>query len=237
MPGLGRIFEPDEHDGLYPISLVLDRLSTKRRTAPWRRPRVLDQGETGTCVGHGWRGWYEGEPTLHSASDGPDAFAIYRQAVLLDGDPSNDGDATAPQAQLQAGSTVRAGAQAMQKDGAIGSYVWATRAAPLADYVTRVDGSPVVVGTNWYNAMFSPDHAGRVRIAGGVAGGHCYVVNWFDGKLFECYTSWGQAFGLKDADGIGGIFKLTMAQLDRLIREQGEACCGVEMVVAPVKPA
>jgi hypothetical protein len=217
---------------------VLDRLSTKRRSTPWKRARVLDQGQTGTCVGHGWRGWWENEPTLHLDVEGRDAFAIYRQAVLLDGDPSNDSDATAPVAQLQAGTSVRAGAKAMQQDGLIGSYVWAYRAKEIADYVTRVDGSPAVVGTNWYRSMFEPDcTTGRVRMTGGVAGGHCWVVNWFDGKLFECYTSWGDAFGIRDQYGIGGMFRLSMGQLDRLIREQGEACMGTEMVVAPVKPA
>jgi hypothetical protein len=234
--GLGRIHAPDNRDCLYPASLVLDRLSTKRRSTPWKRARVLDQGQTGTCVGHGWRGWFENEPTFHGASDGPDAFTIYRRAVLLDELLDNDSDATAPQDQLQSGSTVRAGAKAMQEAGLIGSYVWASMAKQIADYVTRMDGSPVVVGTNWYRGMFRPDAQGRVKMTGGVAGGHCWVVNWWDGRLFQCYTSWGQDFGLKDADGIGGVFLLSTGQLDRLIREQGEACCGVEIVMAP-KPA
>jgi hypothetical protein len=233
--GLGRIHEPDDRDCLYPASLVLDAMSPARRTTPWRRPRVLDQGQTGTCVGHGWRGWFEGEPRVHMDGDGPDAFTIYRRAVLLDGFPDNDGDATAPQDQLQSGSTVRAGAKAMQEAGLIGSYVWATRAAQIADYVTREQGSPVVVGTSWYRGMFDPDENGRVKMTGGIAGGHCWVVNWFDGKLFICYTSWGQSFGLKDADGIGGEFKLSMAQMDRLLRQNGEACCGVERIVQPVQ--
>lgn len=232
--GLGRIHVPDDRDCLYPIGLVLDRLSPARRTTPWKRTRVLDQGQTGTCVGHGWRGWYENEPKLHAPTDGPDAFAIYRRAVRLDEWPDNDADATAPQDQLQAGSSVRAGAKAMQADGLIGSYVWATKASEIADYVTRVDGSPVVVGTNWYRSMFEPNpKTGLVRVAGGLAGGHCWVVNWWDGKHFTGYTSWGQDFGIKDADGIGGEFTFTAATLNRLLREDGEACCGVEIAVAP----
>lgn len=231
--GLGRVHETDDRDCLYPVSLVLDQMAPTRRTTPWVRPRVLNQGQTGTCVGHGWRGWYEGEPTIHTADQGPDAFAIYRRAVLLDGDPGNDDDATAPQDQLQSGSTVRAGAKAMQQAGLIGAYVWAFRAAQVADFVTREQGSPVVVGTNWYESMFRPDKHGRVKISGGVAGGHCYVVNFFDGKLFWCYSSWGQDFGIKDANGVGGMFLLTPAQLDRLIREKGEACMGVERIVTP----
>ena len=229
--GLGRIHAPDDRDCLYPAELVLDRLSSVRRRHPWRRPRVLDQSATGTCVGHGWRGWFEGEPKIHAPADGPDAFAIYRRAVLLDSIADNDGDATAPQAQLQSGSTVRAGAKAMQEDGLISSYVWATRAAQIADYVTRAQGSPVVVGTNWYQGMFRPNEHGRVALTGGIVGGHCWVVNWFDGKLFWCYSSWGEAWGVKDLNGVGGSFTLSIAQLDRLVRERGEACCGTELVI------
>lgn len=231
--GLGRLHAPDDRDCLYPLQLVLDRLSPVRRTRPWRRPRVLDQGQTSTCVGHGWRGWFESEPTIHGPEDGPDAFAIYRRAVLLDDFASNDGDATAPQDQLQSGSTVRAGAQAMQERGLIGSYVWATNARQIADFVTREAGSPVVVGTNWYESMFSPDSAGRIRIAGPIAGGHCWYVLWWDGRHFWGVTSWGQSFGVTDGDGIGGVFKLTAQQLGRLLRESGEACCGVELIVRP----
>jgi hypothetical protein len=234
--GLGRRHAPDPRDRLYPAQLVLDRMSPKRRTVPWRRLRVLDQKSTGTCVGHGWRGWFEGEPTMHKPDEGRDAFAIYRQAILLDEWPDNDGEETKPNEQLEAGSSVRAGAKAMQQDGYIGSYVWATTAAQIADFVTRVDGSPVVLGTSWMNAMFSPDpKTGLVKVTGGVAGGHCYVTDWFDftTRRHRCYTSWGDGFGQKDADGVGGIFWLATRDLDRLLRNQGEACCGVEMVLTP----
>lgn len=234
--GLGRRHAADDRDCLYPVSLVLDAMSPARRTTPWKRPRVLDQGQTGTCVGHGWRGWYEGEPTLHTPDEGPDAFAIYRKAVLLDTFPDNDGDATAPQDQLQSGSTVRAGAKAMQEAGLIGSYVWATRAAQVADYVTRAQGSPVVVGTQWRESMFEPDpRTGKIKIAGRVAGGHCWDVFWWDGRLLWGFSSWGDSFGVKDENGVGGVFKLSLAQMDRLLREQGEACMGVERIVQPVQ--
>jgi hypothetical protein len=127
------------------------------------RLRVLNQGQTGTCVGHGWRGWYEGEPTTHAAGEGPDAFAIYRRAILLDAWADNDREENLPESQLQGGSSVRAGAQAMQEAGFIASYVWATKASEIADYVTRRDGSPVVLGTSWYESMFHPTRTGWSR--------------------------------------------------------------------------
>jgi hypothetical protein len=237
--GLGRIHEQDDRDCLYPASLVLDAMSPARRTTPWRRPRCLDQKATSTCVGHGWRGWFEGEPRVHMDGDGPDAFTIYRRAVLLDGFPDNDGDATAPQDQLQSGSTVRAGAKAMQQAGLIGSYVWATRAAQIADFVTREQGSPVVLGTSWYESMFHPDpKTGVVKVSGSVVGGHCFVTDWYDAAIrrHRCYTSWGPEYGLKDDDGIGGIFWISSRDLDRLLKKNGEACCGVERIVQPVQP-
>src|SRR3982751_4497425 len=142
--GLGRRGDPDQRDCLDPVSLVLAMLRSERRSVPWTRLRVLNQGQTGTCVGHGWRGWYEGEPTTHAAGEGPDAFAIYRKAILLDAWADNDREENLPETQLQCGSSVRAGAQAMQETGFIASYVWATKASEIADYVTRRDGSPVV---------------------------------------------------------------------------------------------
>jgi hypothetical protein len=233
--GLGRIHMPDPKDRLYPATLVLARMRTERRGTRWRSPRRLDQGMTGTCVGHGWRGWYEAEPTMHKAEEGPDAFALYRRAVLLDDFADNDGDATNPvNSQLQCGSSVRAGAQAMQELGLIGSYVWATRAQDIADFVTRADGSTVVVGTTWYNAMFNPAKDGTIRLDGGEAGGHCWLIDWWDGQHFWGATSWGDDFGLKDEFGIGGYFKVSMGQMDRLLRQGGEACCGVEQVIQPL---
>jgi hypothetical protein len=231
--GLGRLHAPDDRDCLYPASLVLERLSTARRTTPWKRERVLDQGPTGTCVGHGWRGWLESEPTLHTAGYGRDAFSIYRQAILLDEWPENDAEETLPDNQLQSGTSVRAGAKAMQQDGYIQNYVWATRASQVADFLTRADGAAVVLGTNWYTGMFSPNRrTGTVRMTGGIAGGHCYYAFWWDGRYFWCQNSWGDGWSVT-YDGIGGVFRLSAGQLDRLLKEHGEACLGVEYAVAP----
>ena len=43
-------------------------------------------------------------------------------------------------------------------------------------------------------------------------------------------------YGSGDFHYLARVFLLSTGQLDRLIREQGEACCGVEIVMAP-KPA
>jgi hypothetical protein len=224
--GLGRRHAPDDRDCSFPMQALLGR-KPKRRTLPWEMRRVLDQGESGTCVGHSWRLWLEMAPKLHPASYGLGPFDIYRAAVLLDEFKENDGEATITDpARLVDGTSVRAGAKAMANAGYIGAYRWAYDAATVADYVTREDGSPVVMGTNWYRSMFDPDpRTGRVEIKGPVDGGHAWVIRWFDSRhrLFTGVSSWG------DGWGIGGQFYLRYEHLDRLLKEDGEAACGVEL--------
>jgi hypothetical protein len=166
-------------------------------------------------------------PKLHPAEYGLPAFDIYRAAVLLDEFKQNDAEAheTDP-AKLQGGTSVRAGAKAMAAQGYIGGYRWATDAATVADYVTRTDGSPVVMGTNWYGGMFTPDpRTGRVALSGGNQGGHAWLVRWFNpsAMTFTGISSWGAEWGR------AGQFEIRFEDLERLIHEDGEACCGVEL--------
>jgi hypothetical protein len=224
--GLGRRHAPDDRDCNFPMQ-ALFRPKPKRRKQPWEMERVLDQGDSGTCVGHAWRLWLEMAPKLHPASYGLGPFDIYRAAVLLDEFKENDGEATQMDpTKLVDGTSVRAGAKVMAAQGYIGAYHWAYDAATIADYVTRADGSPVVMGTNWYHSMFDPDpRTGRVEVKGPVDGGHAWVIRWFDSRhmLFTGVSSWGAEFG------IGGQFFLRYEDLDRLVKEDGEACCGVEL--------
>jgi hypothetical protein len=223
--GLGRLYVPDERDQNYPLRAMMTK-KPERRKRPWNRPRVLDQGATGTCVGHAWRLWLEMAPRLHPPEYGVPAFDIYRAAVLLDEWRQNDGEARRPDDDLQFGTSVRAGAKVMQQLGAIGEYRWAYDAATIADFVTRRDGSPVVVGTNWYEGMMRPDpRSGRISLGGSVVGGHAWLVRWFNERdmVFTGVSSWGRAWGLD------GQFFIRYEDLDRLVKEQGEACCGVEL--------
>jgi hypothetical protein len=227
---LGRRPDPDPRDHNYPLRAVLTLLEPERRRAPWRRYRTLYQGFTGTCVGHAWRGMIEAAPMMRKPDYPPDAFTIYKGCLAHDPWPDNDHELGLPDSGLQFGTSVRAGAKYLKERGIIGSYHWADGAETVGDFVTRRDGSPVVMGTNWYATMGDPDpKTGVVKLGGYVAGGHAWMVRWYyrSKGLFLCTNSWGAAWGLN------GEFLIAGEDLERLILEDGEACCGLEAATLP----
>jgi hypothetical protein len=56
LPGMGRIHEADDRDLAFPLHRLTAAAPAKRRSKTWTmRPHWINQGDTGTCVGHGWR--------------------------------------------------------------------------------------------------------------------------------------------------------------------------------------
>ena len=184
----------------------------------WVDAVVLDQGNYGTCVGNGWAGWGICTPVVDSYTE-KDARAIYYEATCIDGDCDNP---DAPGGGQQ-GATVRSGAKAMKNRGRLTAYAFATSLAQIDEWINN--HGPVVMGTDWTNDMFDPDANGFVRPTGGVAGGHCYLMldklDDEDAYLFR--NSWGTSWGL------GGNFKIKSADLQKLLDQQGEACCAAEV--------
>ena len=66
----------------------------------------------------------------------------------------------------------------LKTSGKISSYLWTFDVNVLITTVLTV--GPVVVGTNWYNNMFTPDRNGLIRIGGRIVGGHAYEINGVD---------------------------------------------------------
>jgi hypothetical protein len=185
-----------------------------------KRPGILDQGNTGTCVGHGFEYRLRGAPFSHKEGVVPDAFAIYDLATTLDPWTDNDHD-------LQSGTSVLAGVKALIALGyAEGHYDWIYDADTAVKWLTGKDadgryvGGPLVIGVAWYDSMFETDDYGFVRIAPGsrVVGGHCLEVDLAD-QTMGCVggpNSWGDW-------GEDGRWKMDLATLDRLLKEDGEA--------------
>ncbi len=227
MPGFGRRFQADPRDHNYLMRRMLPQVSAVKLPTKktWAIAKTaLDQGNTGTCVGHGWRNFLRCAPIRTTKPD-PSAFTIYREAVLLDPWKENDGEAKLPDNDpgLQSGTTVRAGAQALDARSLLKSYVWAFDLQTAVEWA--LTQGPVVLGTNWYSS-FNPDAEGIVHITptAKVEGGHCYLWRGADTKraLALCSNSWGDGWGKS------GEFYLPFRDLERLIHEDGEVCSAVQ---------
>jgi hypothetical protein len=209
------------------------------RDRPWILGPVLDQSATrcpgasvypqndhsfcnqyGFCVGYSVRSWVEAQPVR--TKFGPSALDIYHNAQLND-----EWDGTS-----YGGTSVRGAMKWLSAVGRVAQYVWAEGAQDVADYV-RTQGT-VIVGTNWLSNMFWPDKSTGYVLdcSGSVAGGHAYQVVWYykrvtlaDDKsykrIFVIKNSWGDW-------GNGGLAYMRLEDLDRLIRDGGEAVAALE---------
>lgn len=166
----------------------------------------------------------EGYPmhNCHWLEDGPvpqpgtapvvDPSHLYREAQKIDEWPGEGYD----------GTSVRAGAKVLQSMGYIASYHWGTTLDEVVRALMHV--GPVVVGTNWYAGMMTPDAQALIRPQGSIVGGHAYVLDGVNIKtrLVRVKNSWGRTWGKK------GFAYLTFGALEQLIREDGEACLALE---------
>jgi hypothetical protein len=232
--GLGRRPDPDERDQRY----LMRAMQPSEQEAPlvglrvYRRGQLRDQGSTGTCVGHGWRAWMDGEPLRSKA--GPDPFGLYDLFIVNDQWTDNDVD---PDRQF--GTSVRAGAKVLMNLGHIKSYVWAFNIDDVRRWVLSGQGG-VVLGIDWTSDMFSPSPEGVIRARGAVQGGHCVYLFGADDRqgLVYIQNSWGKEWGgwphsrFNHMQIYRGCALLPYEDLDLLLRRQGEACTAVQMRVS-----
>jgi hypothetical protein len=121
------------------------------------------------------------------------------------------------------GASVLAGAKAMSMLGNIKSYYWAFGIDDVLQNLSR--RGPVLLGIPWYDGMYDTSELGLVKVEGRLVGGHCILANgiWPNHPLFKedvvvWTNSWGSDYG------INGRGYVTVESLDRLLREDGEAC-------------
>jgi hypothetical protein len=217
-PKLGRLPAPDAHDGLYPLRAALHRvvgepLPTHRA---WYGGNILDQGQTSSCVGHGWRTFLSVAPIELGDTRDPSPFEIYHGAQRCDEWPGEDYD----------GTSVRGGAKFLQQLGHIAEYRWALDIDDMKLWLLT-KGS-IVIGINWYTGMFSPDAKHIITASGQIEGGHCVCVIGYNStsRLFEFQQSWGKDWGNR---GRAYIPEDLMKQL--IFSEGGEACAALQKKV------
>jgi hypothetical protein len=222
----GRLAARDERDDHFPMRALVRRIPERELPVVKMWPANGwwgDQRSTSQCVGYAWAHWLEDGPTEQRSSRTPclSPQTIYRAAQLLDEWPGEDYE----------GTSVRAGAKALQERRYIDTYLWARSALDVVKHVALY--GPVVAGTLWYDGMMEPDRDGLLLRAGESVGGHAYVINGVnrDAGLFRVKNSWGQQWGR------GGHAYLRIRDFALLLADGGEACVATEVIVddAPAK--
>lgn len=217
---MGRLPAEDPQDERFLMRAALEPVAVPVVKPPyrhWTPGDIIHQGRSGKCVGAAWRAFLESSPIRVKRGIGPDWHAIYYEAQRRDEWPGAEPD--------YEGTSVRAGAKAVEAFGHLQEYRWARAIQDVADWVLLI--SPVVVGTVWTTAMFEPDRNGFIRPTGTVEGGHAYTLLGYNArtKLFRCQNSWGSGWGQ------GGRFWIREADLDALLFERGgEACAATEQI-------
>lgn len=233
-PFFGRIEHDDPRDDLY----LMRAIQPSEAEAPlvglriYERGPILNQGQTGTCVAHAWRAWLSGEPIR--TSKGPQPFDLYDRCIKIDPWPENDNDTV-----RALGTSVRAGAQILSTLGHVKSYLWAFDVDDVRRWVLSGQGG-VVLGTGWTSEMMQPDAEGIVRARGRSMGGHSTYLFGIDDRngYALIQNSWGAEWGGWKHPFTGrrvyiGCCRLPLEDLDKLIRERGEACTATEQTVRP----
>lgn len=231
--GFGRRFSPDARDRGYLLRRKLRAPGTPlpiRKT--WRiAPTALDQGDTGTCVGHAWTNFLRCAPIQTAKNADQMRWDLYRAAVAIDEWSGNDNEASLPDGDsgLDDGTSIRAGAEAVVKTGRLKSYVWAFDLQSALEWV--LTEGPVVLGINWYSSMSQPNAEGIIRITptADLSGGHGIVWRGADTKrgLALLPNSWGDDWGKS-----GEAF-IPFNDLERLIHEDGEVATAIEQKLKP----
>lgn len=204
-PKLDRIVHFDERSRDYPIRTLLT--ADQPRSYTWGCNAYLDQGSEGACVGFAWAHENAARPVVRP-SDTYLAQSVYFAAKRVDQWRGEDYD----------GTSVLAGAKAMVDRKLLREYRWAFGLQDVLLAVSRK--GPAVLGINWYEGMWNTDAAGRLKVSGRIAGGHAILAIGVSVKnqTVTLHNSWGPRWGR------GGRALISWDDLDRLLREDGEAC-------------
>lgn len=181
----------------------------------WIPGPILDQGMTSQCVAYTGVQWLQTQPIVNSENI-PDPRSLYHECQQID-----EWEGEEPDVQ---GTSVRALMKIFRLKGYVDRYVWARSAEDVKKFV--LSEAPMPFGTNWTDEMFFPDENGLIIPNGKVEGGHAYLCVGYSNitHQFEFVNSWG------DTWGAGGKFYMRYKDVEKLLRQQGEACAALELM-------
>lgn len=213
VPGMGRaLIHHDPESRNYPARGVLMRPGLERRDRTWRRGLPYDQGSTSSCVGQTGKGMLNTAPfssqvAYHQRAK-YDAFGFYLGAQDNDQWPGREPD--------YEGTSALGLCRYWQKQGLINEYRWCFGVDDVID--TLVQHGPVGIGVWWYSGMMSAP-GGMLTVSGRAVGGHEVELHGVRVKeeLVVGTNSWGRGWG------DNGRFYMRFSDLDRLLREDGDA--------------
>lgn len=173
----------------------------------------LDQGSTPHCVGFGGADFGINLP-IQDAYTNDDGHAFYYKCKVVDGEPGAEN-----------GSYVRSIAKVLQAEGRITNYAFAANTDEITTWL--LTQGPLIVGIQWMNGMFNPDAKNIIHPTGGIAGGHCVVLNEkTEDNLYHIQNSW-------DGWGVNGGAYISIADFGKLFAIDGEAMAAVENPLGP----
>src|SRR5688572_15643562 len=173
---LGRLIEVDERSTVeYPIRTLLSPMQLNSpRSYTWSVSISLDQGDTGSCVGHAIAHELAARPVVVSGMTSKFAIeSIYWEAQKIDPWPGGEYPGASPD--IYAGTSVLSGMKVAKSLGHYSEYRWAVDELDLR--VSVGYKGPAVIGVNWYDGMLDTDKDGFIHPDGDIVGGHCVLVN------------------------------------------------------------
>lgn len=207
--GKGLLFSHDDRDRQYLMFANKPDISDTIRQS-WKIGNILNQGSTSQCVGYAWGQFIQSSPFFDLNLPQITPQEIYSKAQKID-----EWEGEEP---YSYGTSVRAGAKVLKELGLIKDYVWGYSVEEIAKFI--YENGPVVMGSNWYASMSTPDQNGFARPISTYEGGHAWLIYGVDcqWETFFGVNSWGTQFGKN------GRFFVKFSDMEKLLSSGAQAC-------------